>query len=116
MQYKTTFKDLIIWKRSMKLVRSIYQLCELMPNSEQFGLCNQMKRASVSIPSNIAEGFRRTSSKEFVHFLRIACGSCAELETQTVLVSELFDIDTSDIQSELIELQKMISAFIKSLK
>lgn len=75
-----------------------------------------MKRASVSIPSNIAEGYRRKGSKEFAQFLRIASGSSAELETQLILVNEIFFVNTDKLQSELVTIQKMLSALIKKVQ
>jgi four helix bundle protein len=66
------FKDLVVWQKSKDLTKAIYILCDSLPKSENYGLCSQMQRASVSIPSNIAEGYRRRSSKEFVQFLYIS--------------------------------------------
>lgn len=112
----TTFKELIVWRRSKEFVKEIYALCRLLPSDEQFGLCSQMKRASVSIPSNIAEGYRRKGLKEFTQFLRIASGSAAELETQLILVDEIFEVDTESLQIELVTIQKMLSALIKKVQ
>lgn len=77
----TDYKDLIVWQKSMELARVIYCLTSRFPRDEVFGLTNQIRRAVVSIPSNIAEGFGRGSDREFIHFLRIAKGSVAEVET-----------------------------------
>jgi four helix bundle protein len=76
------YEKLIVWRKSMQLVREVYNLTRNFPKSETFGLTSQMNRAAVSIPSNIAEGYRRGSKKEFTHFLRNSYGSGAELETQ----------------------------------
>ena len=85
----TDYKDLIIWQKSRLLVRTVYILTRKLPEEELFGLTNQVRRAVVSIPSNIAEGFNRGSDKEFIHFLRIAKGSAAEVETQLILCVDL---------------------------
>ena len=76
------FKDLIVWQKAMDLVEETYRVIKCMPKEEQYGLSSQMRRAAVSIPSNIAEGHLRNSSKEYVNFLSIANGSNAELYTQ----------------------------------
>ncbi|MBI1920662.1 MAG: four helix bundle protein [Geobacter sp.] len=82
-------KDLLVWRMSMELAEIVYKLTESMPSSEQFGLTSQMRRAVVSVPSNIAEGAARNTKKEFVQFLHIALGSLAELETQLLLAEKL---------------------------
>lgn len=76
------YKDLIVWQKSMDLVDEVYKLTKLLPKEELFGISNQMRRASVSIPSNIAEGYERSTQKEYANFLTIARASRAELETQ----------------------------------
>ena len=93
----TDYKDLIIWQKSRLLVRTVYILTRKLPKEELFGLTNQVRRAVVSIPSNIAEGFNRGSDKEFIHFLRIAKGSAAEVETQLILCVDLGYLDSEDI-------------------
>lgn len=93
----TDYKDLIIWQKSRLLVRTVYILIRKLPKEELFGLTNQVRRAVVSIPSNIAEGFNRGSDKEFIHFLRIAKGSAAEVETQLILCVDLGYLDSEDI-------------------
>lgn len=79
------FKELLVWQKAMDLVQLTYKLTEFFPKDERFGLISQIQRCSVSIPSNIAEGSGRTSSKEFQHFISIALGSSFELETQVLL-------------------------------
>ena len=79
------FKDLIVWQRAMELVVEVYQLVKKLPKEELFALSDQIRRAVISIPSNIAEGQGRSSLKEFLYFLSIAKGSKAELETQLLL-------------------------------
>jgi four helix bundle protein len=97
-------QDLEVWKNSVALVTVVYEMTEAFPARERFGLSNQMRRAAVSIPSNIAEGAGRFSPKEFVQFLYIASGSLAELETHLVIAHRLGYI----ITAELNELEKRI--------
>ena len=78
----TNYKGLIVWQKSMDLVVEIYKITKILPKYETYGLADQMRRAAISIPSNIAEGQGRNSSRECVHFLKISRGSCAELDTQ----------------------------------
>jgi four helix bundle protein len=82
-------KDLEVWKKSMDLVEDVYALSKFFPNDEKFGLTNQIRRASVSVPSNISEGAARKSDKEFIQFLYIALGSLSELETQYLIAVRL---------------------------
>jgi four helix bundle protein len=84
-----THKDLNVWKESMTLAKEVYRLTKNFPKEETFGLVSQMRRAAVSIPSNIAEGAARNSNKEFIQFLHVSLGSLAELETQLLLSKEL---------------------------
>ena len=84
-----THKDLDVWKKSMDLVEGVYRLTKSFPDSEKYGLTNQMRRCAVSIPSNIAEGAGRNSKKEFKQFLYISLGSISELETQLIISSKL---------------------------
>jgi four helix bundle protein len=84
-----TFRDLVAWQLGMELARTLYRLTTQMPRSEQFGLTNQMRRAAVSIPSNIAEGYARQSLPDYLKFLRTARGSWAELSTQFELTTDL---------------------------
>jgi len=84
-----TFRDLRVWQKGIELVKEVYKFVSKFPREEQYGLSSQMRRAAVSIPSNIAEGFRRRYAKEHKQFLNIALGSCAELETHIVIAREL---------------------------
>jgi len=109
------YKELFVWKRAIKLCSLIYKLTADFPNEERFGLISQMRRASVSVPSNIAEGGGRRTDKEFVHFLGIAHGSICELETQLYVSVELefTDFDKIDfVTNEITEIQKMLYALI----
>lgn len=112
------FKDLEIWKRSRVFCSSIYQVTSNFPESEKFGLTNQLRRAAVSIPSNIAEGSSRKSNKDFARFLQITLGSAFEIETQLLIASDLKFISDEDLESLLNELNsiiKMTSKFNSSL-
>ena len=112
-----TFKDLLVWQKSMDLTSSVYKITNSLPRDEQFGLTSQMRRASISIPSNIAEGQSR-SVREFIQFLRVARGSRSELETQLLICVRLNYLTDSDIESALkilAEISKMTSSLIKNL-
>ena len=100
-----THKDLDIWKLGIELVEKVYKTTAKYPKEEVYGLTNQMRRASVSIPSNISEGAARSSKKEFIQFLYVALGSLAELETQTI-ISEKLGYLQNDERMELIEKQR----------
>lgn len=108
------FKDLDIWKRSRLFCSQVYAITGNFPESEKFGITNQLRRASVSIPSNIAEGSSRESNKDFARFLQIALGSCYEIETQLLISNDLKFITNdqlNNIISELEQIIKMISKF-----
>jgi four helix bundle protein len=107
-------KDLEVWKKSIELTKNVYLVTKNFPKEEIYGLINQIRRASVSIPSNIAEGASRQSNKEFIQFLYIALGSLAELETQLIISKEIGYIDKIDFDLE--EIRKMILGLIKFLK
>lgn len=100
----------------MSFVKKVYGLSMQLPAEERFGLISQVNRSSISIPSNIAEGSGRSSSKEFVRFLEIALSSGYELETQLILINELYNLDTKEHLTELSSLQKKIGAFIRKVK
>ena len=113
------FKELEIWKRSKVFCSKIYALTSTFPEVEKFGLTNQLRRASVSIPSNIAEGSSRQSDKDFVRFLQISLGSCYEIETQLLISYDLKFINNEDLNYTLNEIEqiiKMISKFKTTLK
>ncbi|WP_417195669.1 four helix bundle protein [Bizionia sp.] len=90
------FKDLEVWKKSRLFCVEIYSITSKFPESEKFGLSNQLRRASVSIPSNIAEGSSRHSNKDFTRFLQIAIGSAYEIETKLLIASDLNFINKVD--------------------
>lgn len=97
-----SYKELDIWKKGIGIVDSVYAITKGFPREEQFGLAVQMRRSAVSIPSNIAEGFVRQHNREYRQFLYIALGSCAELETQTI-VSCNRDYVSKKVSDELLE-------------
>ncbi len=109
------FKQLSVWQKGMDIVEEIYAIVKSLPIEERFALCDQMRRCSVSIPSNIAEGHRRSSNKDFMHFLTISRGSVAELETQLLICQRLRYSDEETISKlcdKLTEIDKMLSSFI----
>jgi four helix bundle protein len=109
-----TFKDLKVWQKGIELVKGIYKITKDFPREEQYGLSSQMRRAAISIPSNIAEGFRRRYNKEHKQFLSIALGSCAELETHITIAKELNYLDENNLKS-LMELLDHICGMIVNL-
>ena len=109
-------KDLAVWKESIKLVKEVYLLLKDFPSYEQFGICSQMRRAAVSVPSNIAEGAGRNSDKELVRFCYIAQGSLSELETQLIISAELGYIKSNnEIFKQLSIVRKILSGYITYL-
>jgi len=104
-----SYKELIVWQKSIELVAAVYVITRLLPKSEIFCLISQMQRAVVGIASNIAEGFGRNHSKEFAQFLSIAFGSALELETQIIICKRQYsNIDYSKAEILLSEVQKML--------
>jgi four helix bundle protein len=112
----TSFKDLTVWQKSFSLVKDVYTLSRQLPRAEQFGLTSQVRRSAISIPSNIAEGTKRGSRKDYIQFLRVAHGSSAELETQLLLMQSLYTIDAVGELKLLNEIQKMLQSLIKKLQ
>ena len=113
-----SYEDLVVWQKSMALVKLVYQLTRSFPTDEKFGLVSQMRRAAVSVPSNLAEGHARNTTGEFIQFISHAEGSLAELETQTILAVELnfcSSTETQPIQNLIEEVQKMANALRRSL-
>lgn len=109
-------RDLDVWRISMELAVGIYSLARCLPESEKFGLVSQMRRAAVSIPSNIAEGAARGTSPEFARFLLIARGSLAELETQIELVQrlQLANVETA-VTEKLVAVGQMLTGLIRKI-
>lgn len=113
-----SYKDLKIWQRSMDMVELIYRVTEGFPSKESFGLTSQMRRAAVSIPSNIAEGYGRQLTGSYSQFLSIARGSLFELETQVEICTRLKYLnktESENLTSEIVEISKMISSLISKL-
>jgi len=113
------YKKLVFWQKSVKLAKAIYQFTKSFPDDEKFGLTSQMRRAAVSVPSNIAEGSQRTTEKEFLNFLLIAKGSLAELETQRILACELGYASKKDatlLGAQIDEIGRMLFSFYCKLK
>ncbi|HMN41282.1 MAG TPA: four helix bundle protein [Phycisphaerales bacterium] len=112
-----SYKDLIVWQKGKNLAKRIYKATEKMPRSEMFGLTSQMRRAAVSIPSNIAEGYNRKTRQEYIRGLRIASGSQAELATQWEIAVELeFMRADPTIAGLMEEIDKMLFALIRKLE
>ena len=113
-----SYKELTVWQKSIELVIEIYRLTKNFPKEEIYGLTSQIRRASVSIPSNIAEGFSRKHTKEYSQFIRIAFGSGAELETQLIISKKLKyckENEYKKIDSLLIEIMKMLNSLNSAL-
>ena len=112
-------EDLISWQKSKDLTIEIYKITKNNTFSKDFGLCNQIQRSAVSIPSNIAEGFGRGGNKEFLQFLSIAKGSLYELKTQLIIAFEIGyinDVEYSKLKNDSEEISKLITGFMNYLK
>jgi four helix bundle protein len=112
------YNDLQVWQESMLLVTAVYKLSSLFPNDERYGLTDQMRRAAVSIPSNIAEGHARNSKPDFARFLRISLGSCTELETQIIIAKNLEYVTEEKIElilNQSLVIRKMLTKLISTL-
>ena len=114
-----THKDLRVWQQSIEMVTSIYKMTMTFPKDEIFGLVSQMRRAAVSVPSNIAEGYARGTDNEKLHFLRISSGSMSEIETQLMLSLKLGYIGQetySELSEQITSVWKQLNALISSIK
>jgi len=114
-----SYKELVVWQKAYQLTLDIYKLSEKFPRHEQYGLTSQIRRCAVSIVSNIAEGYQRQHIGEYIQFLSIAFGSCAELETQLMLSKdfEYLAIERfGKLSTSINEISKMVYAMIKKLK
>lgn len=114
-----SYQDLTVWQKAMETVERCYQLTRTFPNQEVYGMTSQIRRAAVSIPANIAEGWGRESTREFIQFLRIAQGSLKELETLLLLSTRVQLTNATvvqPIQATLAEVSRMIHSLIGSLK
>lgn len=113
-----TFKDLLVWQKSVSLVEVVYNFTSSFPKEEIYGLTSQMRRASISIASNIAEGSSRKTTKEFIRFLSIANGSLMELETQLIIAEKLQMLSKNNCGlaiEKIDEISRMINSLINSL-
>ena len=115
-----SYTDLLVWQKSMELVKEVYVITKTFPKEEIYGLTSQMRRASVSIPSNIAEGFMRQHKPEMIQFLFISLGSCGELHTQLVIAKKLGFITDGQLNhlttNHLFFISRMLQNLIKSLR
>lgn len=112
------YKNLIVWQKSIQLVKQIYQLTQKFPSEEKFGLVSQMRRAVVSVPSNIAEGQARRTTGDYIRFVSTAEGSLAELETQLIIAIELEFCNKNEAEDYfalMLEIRKMLNALRRSL-
>ena len=113
------YKELKVWQRPYQLCLEIYKITKRFPNEEKYGLISQIRRAAVSVPSNIAEGYGRKTTPEYIRFLYIAYGSNCEMETQILLSRDLGYIKTGKleiIKEKVREVERMLKALIKSLE
>ncbi|MHB1179486.1 MAG: four helix bundle protein [Daejeonella sp.] len=113
------FKNLTVWQKSIELTTEIYSVTKSFPSDEKYGLTSQIRRAAVSVPSNIAEGAGRKSNKEFKYFLSLSTGSIFELETQIIVAHRLNLIDEkiiNEVSYKIFEIQRMLYSLEKSIK
>ncbi len=113
------YRDLIVWRKSIDLVKHVYALSQCFPKEERYALADQIRRAAVSIPSNIAEGSSRTHKGEFRQFISIALGSTAEVDTQSVIAFELGYIDKTacdETHARIDEIRRMLRGLQSALK
>lgn len=114
----SSYKDLLVWQRALELVTMVYKATSKFPKEETYTLTSQVRRAAISIPSNIAEGSARNTSKSFLYFLDIAVGSLRELETQLIIsvnLEYLNEEEFSDLDAKLNEVGKMMSGLKRSI-
>lgn len=111
-----THKELNVWQLSMDFVVDIYKITQSFPSEEKYGLVSQLRRAAVSVPSNIAEGAGRKGNKEYLHFLNIALGSISELDTQLIIVKRLEFYDSHELLLKLAEIQSKLINLIKYIR
>jgi len=117
--YLKSYKELIVWQKSIQLVKEVFVLTNIFPKSERYGIVSQIRRAAVSIPSNIAEGYGRKSTKEYLQFYSIAYGSALELETQIIIGKELNFAKKEEfikVDQLLEEVLKMLNKMISNMK
>ncbi len=110
-----SYKDLIVWQKAMDLAEEVYLLCKCFPRDEQFAFTNQLRRAVVSVPSNIAEGKGRNSKAEYLHFLSVANGSLSEVDTQLLLAVRIGYLTQIQVKKAL-ELREEVSRMLAALR
>lgn len=110
-----SFKELVVWQKSMELVTMVYSLTRQLPETEKYALSDQLKRCSISIPSNIAEGQKRASIPELRHYCSMALGSTAELETQLLIIDRVYYIDISDELNLCHDVARLLTGLYRSL-
>ncbi|MEK6201960.1 MAG: four helix bundle protein [Desulfobulbaceae bacterium] len=114
-----TYRDLLVWQKSMQLVTEIYKNTKSFPAGELYGLTSQLRRCAISLPSNIAEGYGRRSTRDYVRFLRIACGSLYELQTQLEIALNLAYLKLEEFErlyETTREIERMLSSLIHKLE
>ena len=114
-----SYKDLVAWQKAMDLVQDVYAITARFPSEEKFGLVSQLRRAAVSIPSNIAEGYSRRTRSDYIHFLDIARGSANEVETQLLIAIRLSFVANREVNPTVDltnEVQRILKGLVKSLK
>lgn len=113
-----TFRDLIVWQKAMSFVTEIYSITKTFPQEEQFGLSSQIRRSAVSVPSNVAEGYGRHSTQDYIRFLRIGISSLFELQTQLDISHNLHYLDDNryyKLYEKSREIERMLSSLINKL-
>jgi len=113
------FKELIVWQKAVDFVTKVYQETKLFPKEELYGLVSQIRRAAVSVPANISEGYTRRHTNEYIQFLYISLGSCGELETLLIISKNLRFISSEKLDAltkDLFEIKRMLNALINSLR
>ncbi|PKF75566.1 four helix bundle protein [Chryseobacterium sp. PMSZPI] len=113
------FKELLVWQKSIDFVTEMYRITKTFPKTEIYGLISQIRKSAVSIPSNIAEGNSRRSKPDYLQFLKIARGSCAEVETQLIISKNLGFLNEDDylkLNERIIGISKMLNGLINSLQ
>lgn len=111
-----SYQKLEVWQRSIDLTVVVYDLCKRLPKEEMYALADQMRRAAVSVPSNIAEGQKRFTTSDTLHFCTIALGSLAELETQLIIVQKVYNLKTDEILKDCAIISRMLHALTKALR
>ncbi|MFT4532168.1 MAG: four helix bundle protein [Candidatus Saccharimonadales bacterium] len=111
-----SYQNLDVWKKSIELVECVYDITKKLPIEERYALSDQLRRAVVSVPSNIAEGQKRMSNKDTVNFCGISLGSLAEVETQLIIVNRIYKIDVANVLESCETISRMLHALIRSLR